>query len=318
MNGARSVLAPAGPAARILAELGWPLLIAFLITAAVMWGLLLWVALRKTGTFDAHAPSDAGGGLGWVIIGGFIVPGVAFTASFVATIGVLRGFPVEHEQALAPEIRVVGRQWWWQVEYRGPRLADRFVTANEIHIPIGRPVDIELATADVIHSFWVPRLHGKVDLVPGMKNTIRIEATQVGVYPGACAEFCGLQHAGMRFLVVAEGADEYQRWLERQRRPAIAMTDPQAARGESVFMRAACPMCHAVAGTAALATVGPDLTHLASRSTLGAGWVPKDIATLHAWVMNAPSLKPGTRMPALTQLTGPELHDLVAYLEALR
>ena len=318
MNGARSVLAPAGPAARILAELGWPLLIAFMIAAAVMWALIAWVAVRKRGTFDTHAPVEVGGGMAWVVVGGFVIPGIVFTAAFVATIGVLRGFPLQHEQALAPEIRVVGHQWWWQVEYRGARLADRFETANEIHIPTGRPIDIELETMDVIHSFWVPRLHGKVDLVPGLKNTIRIEASEAGVYPGACAEFCGLQHAGMRFQVVAETPDEYQQWLERQRRPAIAMTEPQAARGELIFMRSACPMCHAVLGTSALATAGPDLTHLATRSTIGAAWLPKDIATLHAWVVNAPSLKPGTRMPALTQFTGPELHDLVAYLEALQ
>jgi cytochrome c oxidase subunit 2 len=318
VNGSRSVLDPAGPAARVLAELGWPMLVGFTVTAAVMWGLLAWVAVRKKGTFDTHAPLETGGGMAWVVLGGFVIPGIAFTASFVATIGVMRGFPLQHEQAVVPEIRVLGHQWWWQVEYRGARLTDRFETANEIHIPVGRPIDIELATADVIHSFWVPRLHGKVDLVPTLKNTIRIEAAQPGVYPGSCAEFCGLQHAGMRFEVIAEMPDDYERWLERQQRPAVAITDPQAARGESIFMRSACPICHAVAGTSALATVGPDLTHLGSRSTIGAGWVPKDVATLHAWVMNAPSLKPGTRMPALTQFTGPELHDLVAYLEALQ
>jgi cytochrome c oxidase subunit 2 len=319
VNQSRSMLDPAGPTARTLAELGWPLLVGFTVTAAVMWGLLVWVAWRRTGTFDAHAPVGAGGGMRWVIVGGFVVPGVAFAAAFVATVAVLHAFPTAHHLTSDAEIRVIGRQWWWQVEYRPtPRLADRFETANEIHIPVGRPVVIELETADVIHSFWVPRLGGKVDLVPGMTNAIHLQASAPGVYEGGCAEFCGLQHAKMRFQVIAEPPADYQRWLERQGQPAPAISDAQAERGERIFMRSACPMCHAVTGTAALATVGPNLTHFGSRRSIAAGWLPKDIATMHAWVMNAPSLKPGTRMPALTQLSGPELHDLVSYLEALQ
>ncbi|HVZ72110.1 MAG TPA: cytochrome c oxidase subunit II [Polyangia bacterium] len=318
MNGESSSLDPGGPVARQLAELGWPLLVGFTIVSAAMLGLLVWLVLRRSGTFDAHAPAAQEPGAPawrWVTTLGFVLPGVAFIACFVATIGVLRSLPMSHDGEGRAEIRVVGHQWWWEIEYRG---ATPFKTANELHIPVGQAVDVALESADVIHSFWVPRLHGKVDLVPGRTNYVRLQASRPGTFQGACAEFCGLQHAKMRFRVVAEAPPDYARWLARQGAPALVATDEAAARGEKVFMRAACPMCHAVGGTGAQATVGPDLTHVGSRATIGAGALPKDVATLHAWVMNAPSLKPGTRMPALTQLTGPELHDLVDYLEGLQ
>ena len=235
-----------------------------------------------------------------------------------ATLGVLSAFPMDQTRRPAPAIRVIGHQWWWEVEYLVGDLPQHFRTANELHVPAGQPVDVELVTADVIHSFWVPRLHGKVDLVPGLRNQIRIQAALPGVYAGECAEFCGLQHANMRLQVVAETPAAYVDWLQRQRQPAATPVNAAARRGAQVFRDGACPMCHTVAGTGALATVGPDLTHVGSRLSLAAGTLPNDVADLHAWVVNAPSLKPGTQMPALTQLTGPQLHDLVAYLEELR
>ena len=314
----RSSLAPAGPAARTLADLGWPVLIFFCATTAVMAALLVWVLMRRTGTFATHDPVDAGGGMGWVVAGGFVIPGITFTAVFVATLGVMSSFPMDPARPPVPAIRVIGHQWWWDVEYLVGDLQQHFRTANELHVPVGQPVDVELVTADVIHSFWVPRLHGKVDMVPGLRNHIRIQADVPGVYAGECAEFCGLQHAHMRFQVVAETPAAYVAWLERQRQPAAAAQEASAQRGAEVFRTAACPMCHTINGTMALATVGPDLTHVGSRLTIAAGSLANDIANLHAWVVNAPSLKPGTQMPALTQFTGPQLHDLVAYLEGLR
>jgi cytochrome c oxidase subunit 2 len=315
-----SPLDPAGPAARTIADLGWPLLVGFTAVSAIMWGLLIWVVVRRTGSFATHEPAKPGAGTGWVVLGGFVIPGVAFTAAFVATVGTLAGFPIPHRSFAPPEIRVTAHRWWWDVEYVTGALPQRFHTANELHVPVGRTVDIELVSADVIHSFWVPRLHGKVDLVPGTTNHIRIQASQAGTFEGSCAEFCGLQHAAMRFTVVAESSDDYRRWLAAQREPALATASggDAIARGAAIFEVSACPLCHTVRGTNALATVGPELTHLASRGTLAAGWLPKNTATLHAWVMNAQSLKPGVEMPTLTQLTGEELHDLVAYLEALR
>ncbi|TMA72248.1 MAG: cytochrome c oxidase subunit II [Deltaproteobacteria bacterium] len=310
-------LSPAGPAARKLADLGSPVLVFFIIISAVMWALLIWVALRKTGTLAEHAAPDAGGGKGWVAYGGFVVPGAAFTAVFIATLRTMNAFPVDHQQHAAPEIRVVGHQWWWEMHYLSKDLNQVFVTANEIHIPAGRPVDLELLSYDVIHSLWAPRLHGKVDLIPGMRNFIRLQADQPGRYAGACAEFCGLQHAHMKFVVVADAPEDYGKWLAQQRKPARQPDTEETRRGKQIFLGGPCVLCHTVRGTDARGTVGPDLTHLATRSTIAA-WLPRDLANLHAWVVNAPSLKPGAQMPPLNQFSGQELHDLVAYLQMLK
>jgi cytochrome c oxidase subunit 2 len=314
----RSAFEPAGPAARILAALGWPVCIGFVVVAAVMWGLLAYAALRKTGSFAEHAPIESEGGLSWVLIGGFVVPGVVFTGLFVATIGVMRVFPLEHGIKGRAEIRVTGQQWWWRVDYLDDGPQSYFQTANEIHIPVGRPVELELDTRDVIHSFWVPRLHGKVDLVPGVANHIRIQADAPGIYPGECAEFCGLEHTMMRFVVVAEPKEAYDKWKAHQREPAAIPSDPAALRGQRLFMGGPCPMCHAVRGTEALAGYGPNLTHFGSRKTLAAGWMTNELAPLHAWIANAQSVKPGAKMPTLTFFHGEELRDLAAYLEALK
>ncbi len=318
MSAPRSILAPAAPAAEILAKLGWPALVGFTAVALVMAILLVIVAVRRTGTFAEHAPVHARGGMRWVVIGGFIIPGIAFTAAFVATIGSLRAFPMSDAIAGRPDIRIIGHQWWWEVDYLMGDTSQHFKTANEIHLPTDRPVDIELVSADVIHSFWVPRLHGKVDLIPGLVNDIELRAPQPGTYEGSCAEFCGLQHAHMRLLVVADAPADFASWIARMRQPAQPPASLQASRGETVFMGGPCPVCHAIQGTRALASAGPDLTHIGSRQSIAAGWLPKDVATLHAWIMNAPSLKPGVQMPELTWFNGPELHDLVAYLEGLK
>src|SRR5205814_7082516 len=193
---------------------------------------------------------------------------------------------------------VLGHQWWWEVQYRMGDPNQYVATANEIHIPVGRPVDLQLVSADVIHSFWAPRLHGKVDLVPGMDNRIRLQADRPGVYQGACAEFCGLQHAHMRFVVVAEEPAAFEAWLDHERKPAAEHPPTaEAKHGKALFEGGACLLCHTVRGTNARGTVGPDLTHFAQRALIGAAF-PQNVATLHAWVTNAPSLKPGALMPA--------------------
>ncbi len=221
--------------------------------------------------------------------------------------------------ACAPAaLRVVGRQWWFDVEYVVDGRPDLFVHApTEVHIPTGQPVVLELVTRDVIHSFWVPKLHGKVDLIPGQVNEIEIRADTPGVYAGECAEFCGVQHANMRLSVIAQPPAEYDAWLAAQRREAAAPADDLARRGSELFMTSACALCHAIRGTAAHGQVGPDLTHLASRSTIAGGMLPNDTAALSAWVTHAQSRKPGTQMPDVTAFTGQELRALVAYLQSL-
>ena len=214
-------------------------------------------------------------------------------------------------------IEITGNQWWWNVEYHNPDPSLRITTANELHIPVGRPVAIQVKSSDVIHSFWVPRLHGKVDLVPGRANTIWIQADQPGVYRGQCAEYCGLQHANMAFSVIAEASDDFERWIVAQRQPAPAPVTPDQQRGLQVVQNGPCAMCHTVRGTDAGGRMGPDLTHFATRSTIAAGTAPNTRGYLAGWIADPQHLKPGTRMPS-TGLTSSDLQAVLAYLETLR
>jgi cytochrome c oxidase subunit 2 len=314
---AQSMFKPAGPAARTLSHVGWFVLLTFAAATLVTWALLAWVAMRRRGTLAEHEPIDADSGMNWILIGGFGIPVLVLAVVFILALRTMSAFPMEHAHG-DPEIRVTGHQWWFEVEYRMGGTDHWVSTATEIHIPVGRPIDIALATADVIHSFWVPPLHGKVDLVPGMVNHIRIQADREGRYPGECAEYCGMQHANMKLYVVAEPAEQFSRWLDAERQPAITPATDQARAGQQIVIQGACALCHTVRGTPALGTVGPDLTHLANRETLAGGMLPNNIANLHAWVTHAQSLKPGAEMPDLNQFTGDQLHDVVAYLRTLR
>lgn len=309
-----------GPAASRIATLSWAMVITFLLASLIMWGLLL-VVIRHRGSLAEHAPVDAGGGQGWIAIGGLLIPLAVLCVFFVLGLNLLASFPLHEAQAQSaakPDILVTGHQWWWEVQYLNGPTNEHFTTANEIHIPANQPVTLELKSADVIHAFWVPSLHGKVDLIPGHPNFIRIEATHPGNFAGECAEYCGEQHAHMRLLVVAESADEYQAWRQQMLKPSATPTSPDALAGEQVFMSAPCIMCHTVRGTDAGGRVAPDLTHLASRQFIAADSYPNDNADLEAWVTHAQSLKPGALMPDLTQFRGEELRELVAYLRQLR
>lgn len=339
--GPQNYLDPAGPGARGLAWLGWWGLAVFSVASAVIWLLLAWIAVRRRGTFDEHAPADATGGQRWILIGGIAIPMVVLTVLLVAGVMTLSDYPMAHAKLDEPDIRVTGHQWWFDVEYLpggsicttdagdldlqtrqkplGAR-ADQIVhSPSEIHIPIGRPIEIELITRDVIHSFWIPKLHGKVDLIPGQANRIRIQADKAGVYQGQCAEFCGIEHANMRMQVVADSAIDYVAWLNRQRADAIASRpSDEIAAGKKVFESAACALCHTVRGTPAHGQVGPELTHVGSRRRIAGGMLDNNTANLSAWVTSAQSLKPGAEMPDLTQFTGDELRSLVAYLQSLK
>lgn len=282
----------------------------------VAMGMLVLVgALRRKGTLAEHLPLDTVSGKAWILIGGIAIPVVALTALFFVTMGTLRALPRESG---TPEItvRVTGHQWWWDVRYAYPGPAE-VRTANEIHVPVGTPIRIELQSADVIHSFWVPRLFGKLDVIPGVDNTFVLRVDEPGVYWGECAEYCGLQHANMRLVVVAENRDEYDAWLLHQREPAASPATPQLTDGRDLFEQSACALCHRVRGTRAQGRVAPDLTHVGSRLAIGAGALPNTRARLQAWIVNAQSLKPGIRMPALSEFTGPELNALAAYVESL-
>lgn len=214
-------------------------------------------------------------------------------------------------------IQLVGHQWWWEVKYLDPSPQMEFSTANEIHLPVGRPVAVQTDSRDVIHSFWVPSLTGKRDLIPGRPSVIWLEADRPGVFRGQCAEFCGYQHAHMALQVIAEPAERFAAWEEAERRPAATPSSALAERGQVVFGAVACPLCHAIQGTDARGQLGPDLTHLAARRTIAAGTLPNTAETLARWIADPQRVKPGTSMPP-TPLAPADLHALAAYLESLR
>jgi cytochrome c oxidase subunit II len=216
----------------------------------------------------------------------------------------------------ALQVRVTGHQWWWEIQYRDSLPQNWATTANEIHVPVGRPVVFELRSTDVIHSLWPPNLNGKRDLIPGNENSIWFQADSAGVYRGQCAEFCGHQHAKMAFLIIAEPPDSFSAWLVRQRDTAMTPTDSVALRGQEVFLASSCVMCHAIGGTPAGSRIGPDLTHLASRRTIAAGTLPNTRGNLAGWIVNPQGIKPGVRMPS-TRLDSDDLQALLTYLETL-
>jgi cytochrome c oxidase subunit 2 len=190
------------------------------------------------------------------------------------------------------------------------------ITANEIYIPVGEPVRIELTSEDVNHSFWVPELHGKLDMIPGRTNVFWLEAEQAGDFWGICAEFCGVQHANMLFLVIAQPADDFDTWLAAQQQAAVPPNDELTQFGHQIFIDASCDSCHAIAGTDAVGRLGPDLTHMASRRTLAAGILENNLGNLGGWIINPQHIKPGNLMPS-SDLSGPELQALLAYLQSL-
>ncbi|GJE04405.1 Cytochrome c oxidase subunit 2 [Methylobacterium isbiliense] len=221
------------------------------------------------------------------------------------------------EEAAPVTIRVIGHQWWWEVQYEDPQPSRGFTTANEIHVPVGVPVQVKLESTDVIHSFWVPSLMGKQDLIPGRPSAIRFTAERPGVYRGQCAEFCGMQHAKMGLLVIAEEQADFARWRDGQVAPRPEPASDEARAGEAAFVAAPCSMCHQVRGTAAAGRNGPELTHVGSRRTLAAGTLPTSRGNLAAWIVDPHGIKPGVNMP-LVKLDSDQLNSISAYLAGLK
>ena len=317
-----------GPAARSIGHLSLLMTILFSITTIVMWVLLWYAFYRRRGSLSEHEPINVAGGERWIAIGGITIPLIVFIVLFILGLGLLRAFPIhgmhshaQHQQmvkSMKPDILITGHQWWWQIQYLNDDVSQQFTTANELHIPVGRPVNIEVATADVMHSFWIPALHGKVDLIPGMANYIRIEASEPGTYTGQCAEYCGAEHARMRLVAIAEPEAAFETWKQQQLQPSKPPTDAIAQKGMQVFLNGPCSMCHTVRGTIAGGSVAPDLTHIGSRKYIAANSYQNNDAYLESWVTHAQGLKPGAQMPNLTQFTGEQLHELVVYLRQLQ
>lgn len=311
-----SAMNPAGPQADRIASLGW--LMTWLGSAVFLLviGFLLYALWRgRRRTESAIGPAVDRRITRWVV-------GAVAATFLVEAFLLVHSFWTGRELADfadpdALTIRVTGHQWWWQVEYEDPVPARRVGTANEIHIPVGRRVKLELVAGDVIHSFWVPNLQGKTDLIPGYSTTTYLQADSAGVYHGRCAEFCGLQHAHMDFLVIAEPPAQFAAWYTGQLRDAAPPATPEQAKGKQVFLANRCAICHRVRGSEAGGTLGPELTHLASRLTLASVTLANTRGHLGGWVLDPQRIKPGVNMPP-NQLSPDELHALLTYLESLK
>jgi cytochrome c oxidase subunit II len=311
-RGIQSVLDPAGDHARGIAGL-WTLMVwvcglmyflVLLFLAAAVWrhkavgGMSHEIGLRRA----------LGGWTALIIAGLFTL----ILASF------LLDARMAHASKEGPlKIRVTGAQWWWKVEYPDVVPARTIVTANELYLPVDRPIELELRAEDVIHSLWIPNLAGKKDLIPGRINTLSFTATGLGEFRGQCAEFCGLQHAHMAIDVSVIDAEQFNRWREQQSTAAAEPATPQQQRGREVLTTGACAACHQIMGTPAAGQTGPNLTHLASRRTLAAGALPYSRTALRKWLSDPQTVKPGNHMPRV-DLSEPDLDAVVAYLDALR
>jgi len=318
---------PFGPAAAEINGLSWLLIgLGSLVYVGVSTFLLLALFRRRqaghTGEITEIEPSretvaretvarETAIGHRIVLWGGMVMP--------VLILLVIAGLTLNTLLALATEPRpdelvidVTGHQWWWEIAYPGHDI----ITANEIHIPVGQPVRINLRAEGVVHSFWVPQLHGKLDMIPGRVNTFHIQADSAGEFRGICAEFCGIQHARMLFLVIAQEPAAFGNWLAQQQQPAATAQTASEQAGESFFMQTPCAQCHAIAGTEAAGRLGPDLTHFASRREIGAGTLDNSRSNLADWLINPQTRKSGNLMPATT-LSEDELNALLDYLMVL-
>jgi cytochrome c oxidase subunit 2 len=314
-----SVFHPASLQAQSIAHLWWWMFgVGGAIWLAVIGAMFFVVASARgrRGPDDLqHVASDTHRRLEHIVSAAVFATVIVLAGFLFYDFGVGRALAQHPSRALT--IELIGHQWWWEVQYDDSNPSKRLVTANVIHIPTGEPVQFKLRSTDVIHSFWLPNLNGKRDLIPGYTSSHWITAEVPGVYRGQCAEFCGLQHAKMALDIVAEPPAQFRAWLAQASLPNNPPTDSTALSGERVFLTAGCSVCHTIGGTLAQSTVGPSLTHLESRSWIAAGTLPNTHENLIGWIANPQAIKPGTRMPSVP-LQPRELTALVAFLETLK
>jgi len=307
----QNTLDPEGPIARKLDSLINPVFLVAGVVFVLVQALVLYSALRFRRRSDDEAPRQVHGNakleLGWTI-----APAVILLFVAIGTLGTIADLSRRAEGADVVSVNVIGRQWWWEFEYpeRG------VTTANELHIPTGREVVLKLISRDVIHSFWPPKLAGKLDVIPGKENLMTIEADEPGIYFGECAEFCGLSHADMRLRVVAHTSEDFDEWVSSNAAPAERPTEGEAAEGAAMFRQKGCASCHTVNGYSA-GQLGPDLTHLQQRKVFAGATFELNPQNLRVWLRDPPGEKPGSRMPNL-ELSEDEITKLIAYLETLK
>lgn len=307
-DGPQSALEPAGRSAEKIADLFWWMAIG----AATIWTAMLALTIYSA----CLGPGCRNRQSSWlIIVGGAVVPS--------AVLSLLLGYGLAMMPAMltpAPEgslrVSVTGEQWWWRISYKSST-GDPIVLANEIRLPVGQPVEFQLDSADVIHSFWIPSFGGKVDMIPGRQTRLKLEPTRKGVYRGVCAEYCGTSHALMTFFVVVSSKADFEKWLDQQREAARSPVDPRAMVGEKIFFTSGCGACHAVRGTDSKGVVGPDLTHVGGRMSLGAGTLSNDADDFLNWISHTPKIKPEVHMPSFSMLPPDDLRALAAYLDAL-
>jgi cytochrome c oxidase subunit 2 len=313
-GGDQSAFDPHGPIARSIATHGWwLLLISIAVYLVVMIAFVIALGRKRRETDDspdttARLTRNVSIAVALTVV---ILVGIA-ASSVVAGRGIY-----SPSGAGAVTVDVVGHQWWWDFQYHDVTPSDVFTSPNELHIPVGVPVVIKAMSTDVIHSFWVPNLMGKRDLIPGIVTNTWIQADEPGVYRGQCAEFCGHQHAHMALNVVAEPMDTFQAWIRHQREPAMEPATDEERRGKEVFLQSTCVTCHAIRGTDAGSHVGPELTHVGSRLMIAAGTLPNARGHLAGWIANSQSIKPGNRMPP-NALAADDLQAVLAYVRSLR
>ena len=309
----QNVLHPHSPAEHRITVLWWVMFAVAVVGFALVAYLLLlgWIRRNRAALLFGGGERAATA----LVIGlGIGMPIVLLSALFIwSDIFVIRSTAAPRPGSTAMTVHVTGHQWFWEIRYPGTRA----ITANELHIPTRTRVDVEGTTADVIHSLWVPELNRKIDLIPGRTNRVLLYADRAGTYEGECAEFCGLQHAHMLLIVIAQPRVEFDAWLRDNEAPGRVPIGVDAQRGEQVFLAQACASCHQIRGTTAQGRVGPDLTHVATRTTLAAGGIPNDRPHLEAWVRDPQHDKPGNKMPEV-RLSRSDLTALVAYLEDLK
>ncbi|WP_230382349.1 cytochrome c oxidase subunit II [Pseudomonas luteola] len=310
LRGPQSALSPAGVGAEQISTLFWWMAGGAVLIWAVVIGIALYATLaRPRKKHDVQ-------GARWLIIGGGIVfPTVVLT--ILLSYGLMLIPKLRFTGDVDLHVAVSGEMWWWRVRYTSPS-GEPIELANEIRLPVGKRVSLSLTSPDVIHSFWVPSLSGKVDMIPGRENTLILEPTKPGTYRGACAEYCGASHAFMALRVVVMEPQDFKAWLTHQAQSAVSSGSPLARQGEQAFLVNGCGACHTVRGTAADGRVGPDLTHVGSRLSLGAGMLPNDAQTFARWIGHTEQIKPEVRMPSFGMLPEEQLTALATYLSGLK
>jgi cytochrome c oxidase subunit 2 len=322
-GGIQNSINPAGPQANSLSRLWWLMfIVCSIVFVAVMIALLL--ALRNQTREPQYAstpilepPQQEERRCRNVVLSAVTITVIILFVFLIVSFSAGRSLTADLAQKNGLSIELTGHQWWWEVRYQDVDASNIFTTANEIHIPVGVPVTFSLKGGDVIHSFWVPNLAGKKDLIPGKINTIWLQADKPGVYRGQCAEYCGLQHAQMALWVVAEPQEQFNAWRQNQTQTSVQPTSDSQKHGQQVFLTSTCVMCHAINGTRAGSNSGPNLTHVASRNTIAAATLANTRDHLAQWIKDSQSVKPGNKMPQ-NNLAESDLQSLLDYLQSLK